>query len=302
MEFRKQKTNAGNERVTMYHYENLGQIFHDFRTKQNIALKQVADAHVSAATLSRFEQGKADISITKFLRALDNMHVEVNEFMDAARGHSQTETIEFMSQLVPLEYKRDIKGFQRLFDEQKKKYSENPSVYQYHLKMILAQGFICKCDASIPFPQEYMDAVSDYLFQAEEWSYFELILIGNLYLFMDIDLLHRMGREIAERCYGKRASKSLVRITLLNIFETCIHRDALAAAAYYKEAILPMLENETLLYERNIYHFLVGLFHFKNGEPDKGMEEMEQSIQIYNWLKCENLAENYQKDLTTHTA
>ena len=50
--------------------------------------------------------------------------------------------------------------------------------------MILAQSFICKCDPDVPFPKEYIDEVADYLFMVEQWKIYELILIGNLYLFL----------------------------------------------------------------------------------------------------------------------
>lgn len=285
----------------MQNQEKLGAVFHEFRKNRNISLKQIADEHVSSSLISRFERGEADISITKFLHALENMRVEVGEFMEAVRGQQRSETIEFMIQLVPLEYKRDTQGFQRLFDEQREKYVQNPSVYQYHLNMILAYGFICKCDTSIPFPQDYMDEVMDYLFSVDEWNIYEMILIGNLYLFMSIDQLHRMGQEIADKCYTKKGNKEVIRITLLNIFETCIHKNELDIAEYYKNIILPMLERETLLYERTIFRFLVGLYRYKRGEQQVGMEQMEQAIQIFDWLECDNLAENYRHDLTKHT-
>ena len=152
---------------TMPNYDHLGEIFREFRTNRNISLKQIADNTVSASQISRFERGETDISLSRFLRVLENMHVEMDEFMAAVHGYEQTEIIQFMSQLVPLEYKRDKAGFQRLYDEQKEKYEKKPSVYQYHLNMILAQSFICKCDDSVPFPSEYLDEVSDYLFSVE---------------------------------------------------------------------------------------------------------------------------------------
>jgi Rgg/GadR/MutR family transcriptional activator len=285
----------------MQNYDQLGEVFHDFRTNRNISLKQIADENVSVSQISRFERGESDISFSKFLRMLENMHVEVNEFMDAVRGYDKTETIKFMSKLVPLEYKRDKAGFQKLFDEQKEKFENNPSVYQYHLNMILAQSFICKCDESIPFPKEYMNEVTDYLFSVEEWKIYELILIGNLYLFMDIPLLHRMGQEIVKNYDKSRANKGLVIITLMNIWETCIHRDALDVADFYKDAILPLIADETMLYERNLYHFLHGLSDYKRGEKELGKSMMNQAIQIYEWLGCDNLARNYIDDLNKYT-
>ena len=285
----------------MRSYDHLGKVFHDFRTNRNISLKQIADESVSASQISRFERGETDISVTRFLKMLDNMHVEVSEFMEAVRGYRKTETIRFMSQLVPLEYKRDITGFQRLFDEQKELFERNPWVYQYHLNMILAKSFICKCDDTVPFPREYLDEVTEYLFSVEEWKIYELILIGNLYLFMDIPLLHKMGQEIVRAYSRTGANKRLVIVTLLNIWETCLHRDELSIATYYKTCILHLTADETMLYERNLYHFLSGLQHYKSGEVELGKQEMAQAIQIYEWLDCRNLARNYKNDVNRYT-
>ena len=280
----------------MQNYDQLGKVFHEFRRNRNISLKQVADDTVSVSQISRFERGESDITLTRFLRMLENMHVEMGEFLDTVRRYDEPETIRFMSQLTPLEYQRDTDGFLRLFREQKEKYEKCPSVYQYHLNMILAQSFICKCDDTVPFPKEYLDEVTDYLFSVDEWKIYELILIGNLYLFMDIPLLHRMGQEIVEKHAENGANTKLILIVLLNIWETCLHRGELAVAAWYRDSIRPLLADETRLYERNLYHFLSGLQHFKSGETELGAEEMRQAIQIYEWLDCRNLARNYRAD------
>ena len=146
-----------------------------------------------------FERGESDISLEKFLIALSNMHIEVSEFMDAVNNYQRTEQIRFMSALIPLEYERNIAGFQKMQAEEAWEFSEHPDIYRHHLNVILLQSFICKCDATVPFPEEYIDEVTDYLFTTEEWNMYELILIGNLYLFIDIPLLHRMGQEILKR-------------------------------------------------------------------------------------------------------
>ena len=90
--------------------------------------------------------------------------------------------------------------------------------------------------------------------------------------------------------------KNLVTITLLNIWETCLHRDALTVALFYMEKIEPLLNDETDLYKRTIYLFLSGLLHYKQGEKQSGIEEMKNAIQIFEWVGSENLANNYKKD------
>lgn len=138
-------------------YDNLGQVFKNLRTNRHISLKQISNEKVSAAQISRFERGESDISLERFLIALDNMHIEVSEFIDAVNNYQRTEQIRFMSALIPLEYERNIKGFRKMQEEEEQKFREHPEIYRYHLNVILLQSFICKCDEAVLFPKEYLD-------------------------------------------------------------------------------------------------------------------------------------------------
>lgn len=110
-----------------------------------------------------------------------------------------------------------------------------------------------------------------------------------------------MGKEIMGAAIDRGRAKDVEIITLLNIFETCIHWEDLETAGFYRDNIPQLIEDETLLYERNLYHFLVGLFNYKNGDKAGGKAIMDQAIQIYEWLGCRNLADNYKKDLEKYT-
>ena len=283
----------------MQKYDNLGLIFRNLRTNRHISLKQISDEVVSASQISRFERGESELSIGKFLRALDNMNIEVSEFMDAVNNYQRTEQIRFMSALIPLEYERNVAGFQKMLEEEERKFKEHPEIYRYHLNTILLQSFICKCDSSIIFPKDYIEQVTDYLFTTEDWNIYEIILIGNLYLFIDIPLLHKMGQEILKRKYYYceiGSHKNIVTMTLLNIWETCLHRDSLEIAAIYMEQIKPLIDDETDMYKRTIYLFLSGLQHYKEGEEQTGIDEMKHAIMIFEWVGSDNLANNYKKD------
>ena len=138
-------------------HKELGQTFKELRNNRHIPLKQVADHRVSLSQLSRFERGESELSVSKFLAALENIHVEVKEFMDALFGYQHSEQIRFMSQLIDLEYRRDIEGFRQMQTKETEKFREHPDRQRHQLNSILLQGFICKCDDSIPFPKEDLD-------------------------------------------------------------------------------------------------------------------------------------------------
>lgn len=55
----------------MQNYDNLGQVFKNLRTNRHISLKQISNERVSTAQFSRFERGESDISLEKFLIALE---------------------------------------------------------------------------------------------------------------------------------------------------------------------------------------------------------------------------------------
>lgn len=283
----------------------LGKTFRSIRQNRNITLQQLANKDVSLSQLSRFERGESDLSVTKFLTALDSMQVEISEFMDIAANFKQIEQIQFMSQLIKLEYARDIEGFKQLQKQELAKHQADPDTNRYYLNSILLQGFICKCNPSIPFPKAYLDEVTDYLFRTESWHIYELILIGNLYLFIDIPLLDKMGKEILNNhTYYESIStnKHLVTITLLNIWETCIYRHQLDYARYYQKQILALLNNETKLYEKTIFLFLKGLEDYQRGQCLSGIKDMTTAISIFESLDCPHLAHNYQKDFERFVA
>ena len=71
----------------MQKYNNLGQVFKNLRTNRHISLKQISNEEVSVSQLSRFERGESDLSIGKLLIALENMNVEVSEFIDAVHNN-----------------------------------------------------------------------------------------------------------------------------------------------------------------------------------------------------------------------
>lgn len=280
-------------------YDNLGPTFKNIRTNRHISLKQIADEEVSVSQLSRFERGESELSFRKFLIALEHMGVEVGEYMDAVNEYQRSEQIQLMNRVIQLEYERNTEGFQELYQQQKHKYKDHPDIYRYRLNAILLMGFICKCDDSIPFPKEYTREVTEYLFETEQWNIYELILIGNLYLFFDLNLLHMMGKEILKRkdfYRTKSSQRNVVEITMLNIWESCLHRDALDMAEFYQEKTKELLDDETDLYKRAIFLFLSGLQLYKEGKKVKGKEEMQKAISVFEWVGSENLAQNYKKD------
>lgn len=61
-------------------YTYMGEIFKEVRQARHISLKNAAGEDFSYSMLSRFENGEADLSSSKLLTALDNIHMDLSEF------------------------------------------------------------------------------------------------------------------------------------------------------------------------------------------------------------------------------
>ena len=85
-------------------------------------------------------------------------------------------------------------------------------------------------------------------------------------------------------------------MTMLNIWETCLHRDALDIANFYQQEVQKLIKNETKLYEKTIFLFLSSLQAYKSGQILDGIEDMKNAIQIFEWLDSPHIAQNFRTD------
>ena len=278
--------------------EDLGKVFREFRISKNFSLKEAAGEACSTSQLSRFELGESDLAASRFFDILDNIHVTIENFMDKARNFQHHEHVALMAQLVPLYYANDIAGFQKLQEEEleKAKHSTNPLYFE--LNWILLQGLICQRDANFSMKQPDLDKVADYLFQTEEWTMYELILFGNLYSFYEVDYVTRLGREVMEReDFYKEIGRhrKLVLILALNCYQHCLEHRSFENASYFEAYVEKIIGKSIKLYERNIFHYLKGFALYQKGQTEKGWQQMQEAMHIFDVLGLPEQVAYYQE-------
>ena len=87
--------------------------------------------------------------------------------------------------------------------------------------------------------------------------------------------------------------KRLIVQTLINVSIICIQDNQLKKANFFLKNINYLLSDETLLYEKNVYHFTTGYYSYKCGDKKKGLTFMNDSINTFKILGSQNLAANY---------
>lgn len=277
---------------------DLGAVFREFREAGNFSLKEVAGDICSTSQLSRFELGESDLSVTKFLALLEQIHVPVASFLDKARDFRHEERIKLMSKLNQLYYANDVVGFKKLQAEERAKAAKSSNPLYYELNVILLQGLICQRNPQYSMDQADLDKVADYLFQVEDWTMYELILFGNLYSFFDVDYVYRMGKEVLEReaFYAIiNKHRKLVLIIALNCYLHCLESKAFAYADFFETYTVKILGKDIKLYERTIFLYVRGFSRYQRGDKQAGMEQMQDAMGIFSRVGLAEQVAYYQE-------
>ncbi len=66
--------------------KKFGETYKVFRESRKISLRDIENKGISRSQLSRFEKGETDLTITKFLIALEQINVPIEEFMYATNN------------------------------------------------------------------------------------------------------------------------------------------------------------------------------------------------------------------------
>ena len=274
-----------------------GQIFKELRLNRQLTLKQIANETVSVAQLSKFERGESDLSLTKFISALEKMNVSMKQFSDRVRNYKRLEQAELMTQMSYYFYQQDPKGIEQLLQSQEKKAAEELDNLRPRLNVILLRGILCQLDPEQKMAQEDLDFVSDYLFQVEEWGLDELILAGNLVVFYPTELVCRRTREIVKRkefYMEVSQNRYIVEGTLLNTIMLCVERGDLEKVPEFDEALQAILNSRNSQSNRIDYLYTKGFYKQACGDVS-GIQDMKDAI--FCFKVCHNFPKmnHYQK-------
>ena len=123
--------------------QQLGKIFQKFRKARGLSLKEISKAGLSTSQLSRFEHGESDMTITKFMQALDEINLsitELTEYLFEMEYWGHYELLLFMNTLDILNHQ----SFMLLSREMVRRsdfYKYIPE-NRYLISMMLLQGYL----------------------------------------------------------------------------------------------------------------------------------------------------------------
>ena len=279
-----------------------GKVFKMIRESKNMSLKEVAGDFVTPAQLSRFENGKSNLSVDTFFYCLRRMDVLQGEFSTFYSAYFQNQDVRLSPQLLKAIQSRNI-GY---LDKQIKEYQERFAEEGRKSDRVLIAVFhvmINRCDPKQGVPETERQVIADYLMSVDEWCFYELWILGYCARSLNTKLLELLSSELLNRTQffnGITENRKRVYKVLLNIVGHLLDRkeDRTAARLINSLDSLDILEAD--LYERLQLKFAKGHLNYLQGNI-KGLETMKKCQEMANFLDCYDLSQQIEDTFAQFT-
>ncbi len=276
----------------------LGKIFKIFRESRGMKLTEIAKPGLSKSQLSRFENGETDLTISKFMMALDAINIPIDEFMYAANDFKQNEFNTLLDKIRLYVTNKNIVGLKKLLIEQQEKYYSKKHFYK--LNIILIKIKLQDLSGENYFSEQDINYLTDYLFSVENWGNYELLLFANSLNTLKHKTFMVLSKEMIKRASFYKEipnNRRIISTMLLNSYITCIERNEFIDALYFEKQLKDCFFIETELYERLVFHYAKQLYQFKKNKNNLSIIEMRKCIAFMKLADSYQLAETFENYL-----
>lgn len=278
--------------------KQFGKIFKKFRESRGLKLKDISKPGISSSQLSRFEHGETDLTITKFMTALDEINMSIEEFMYAAHDFHRDELNELLEKVKHYVSNRDIIGLKNLLIFQIEKGAKQKNFH--NLNTILIKIRLQDLSEESYYNKKDISYLIDYLFSVEYWGYYELLLFSNTLDVLPHQTFMLLSKEMIRRSdFYKEIpnNRRLISTMILNAFITCIERDELIDALYFEKQLNSCHFIETEIYERLVFKYAKSLFDLKKNNNQLSLLEMKKCIAAMKLSGSYKIAKTFEEHL-----
>ena len=201
--------------------EQIGKVFRQLRESRNISLRQATGGQFSPSMLSRFETGQSELSVEKFLFALENISASVEEILFLARGFQYDTDSELRKEIIDVLDPKNIAPLEDLYRREYQKHADSQNKQKHILNAIMIKSYMKSMDDTVELTAEEGKVLHDYLFSTEIWGIYELNLFSVSSPFLSVSLFTRYVREMVRKSdflMEMSGNRNLFHTILLNGF------------------------------------------------------------------------------------
>lgn len=274
----------------------IGSIIREIRINKNIKSNVLYKEVLSRPSVVKFESGKSDTTVERFLIILDRLNITLEEFASIYKK-GENQDLSFTSSYIQAFYKMDITTLNAIVESTQQLYKSSKNQKYLHYGAIVSllidtvQGNFCHKEAK--------EILQDYLMRCETWGYYELTLFINTLSFYSnelIDIVYRNAKNNLLKYNRLPRYRNEFSVLLFNILEKKI-----SSANYrYLENYLEELsnfknQNKDIMYFQAMVTYFTNLINIiRNKDIKSNIQSIEKMISIFNFLDMDFKAEQCQ--------
>ncbi|MDZ7836293.1 MAG: helix-turn-helix domain-containing protein [Alkalibacterium sp.] len=275
---------------------HIGKTFRTLRKERGYTLKTMSKGIVSFSYLSKFEQGKSDITVTTLIALLKRLHISINEFL-FFNDIIITEYNDLFKK-VSVEYaKNNSSKLLEYSQEEMKLYEETRNPY-HKCNAIMISAIVHDIDECHRVSSEDKDFLMDYLVKCTYWSKYEVSLFGNAHAVFSETSLLILLKEIEKRVVEYKIKKQNIRELIAVLENACfslLKKDHLEEAKMISLFLDSYMESK-YYYEKTRKLFIDGLILILEGHVKEGTGKAKKAIEIMRYMD-EQFAEDHLAEL-----
>lgn len=278
--------------------EDFGKIFKKYRESRQLKLRDIASKELSTSQISRFENGESDLTITKFMHAIQLINMPIDEFMYTANNFKLDELNELLDKIVQYTSSRDIENLKRLIFEEESKECNNATMKK--IRVLLIKIHLYDLFGEKLYQEEDIHFLADYLFSIEYWGRNELLIFSNAIVAFNTETNLILLREMNRRTDFYKdipQNRTLIASMNVNAYIFCVENSEWIEAQYFEQQLKETYFKETEIYERLVFIYAKAFHDYKKNKDEKALNQLYDVIKAMKLAGSIHLAENFEEHL-----
>ncbi|WP_165964802.1 helix-turn-helix domain-containing protein [Periweissella cryptocerci] len=274
--------------------ESIGEKFKNIRESKNLSLRFVAGNTTTSSFLSKFERGISGISLDTLMPVLRNMNMTTSEFLNYVIDADDSYYTLQINALRKLSMANDTQKLIEKSNEENELWGKTHDITHQHLALI-AKALWCENEGKLLEPYEQKQ-IQEYLFNAEVFYHYELIMINYTLSALPIEYQIQMGKEMFNKLpnnYFVTEYRDIITMIINNIIISCIEEEYYEVAAEY----IAMLKSN---FDSSVYYrvhvqlkFFQGLLFIQKGQIVEGTRLANFTITVMDEIGNKEKAADY---------
>lgn len=284
----------------------LEKTFYELRKSKKLTLTSLADQNASASFIGKFEKSQTDMSVSRFFKLLEKMHVSQAEFEFLLQENQAPYLIRRIhlidNQAITSQLVQEFHGII------KQDQNNQPNDSTPKFLMILAEGLTLLLSKEVKqWPSDQLSVlvkpVQNYLLGVEVWGIYELQIFTLISFMLPADVLFLLTKIAIKRVRSYDQSLLNVQSQLMHViwtaFSTLVYEELSAAQQLLDIAEKHLIDHVDVT-EKITLLFNKGWYAIEAGHIEKGEQRARTAINIYHSLGYNKKASDLEQQLAHH--